>query len=126
VVEEIAAAAAGIALIQPSCLSYALSLPNKLFEYLAAGLPILAADVPVIREFVERNGVGLVVPPTDPEAIAAAMLEIVEPERNRRLRAAVTKASGGLSWEHEAEHLKRAYREATGTFTTVASPARGR
>src|SRR4029077_20111854 len=52
VLEEIAPAAAGAALIQPSCLSYALSLPNKLFEYLAAGLPILAADVPVIREVV--------------------------------------------------------------------------
>ena len=126
VVEEIAAAAAGAALIQPSCLSYALSLPNKLFEYLAAGLPILAADVPVIREFVERNGVGLVVPPDDPEAIAAAMLEIAEPERNRRLRAAVKKASGEFSWEQEAEHLKRAYREATATSTTVASPACGR
>jgi glycosyltransferase involved in cell wall biosynthesis len=111
-VEEIATAAAGTALIQPSCLSYALSLPNKLFEYLAAGLPILAADVPVIRDFVEGNGVGLVVPANDHEAIARAMLEIVEPDRNRRLRAAVQEASARFSWESEAEHLKRAYRDA--------------
>jgi glycosyltransferase involved in cell wall biosynthesis len=122
VVDEIAAAAAGVALIQPSCLSYALSLPNKLFEYLAAGLPILAADVPVIRDFVERNGVGLIVPPDDSEAIAAAMLEIAEPQRNRRLRAAVVRASARLSWEREAEGLKRAYRDAAAS----ARPRAGR
>jgi glycosyltransferase involved in cell wall biosynthesis len=112
VVEEIAPAAAGAALIQPSCLSYELSLPNKLFEYLAAGLPILASEVPVIREFVERNGVGLVVAPDDPAAIAAAMTAIVEPKRNAELRVAVREASARLSWEREAEGLAKTYREA--------------
>jgi glycosyltransferase involved in cell wall biosynthesis len=113
VVAEIAGAAAGLALIQPACLSYALSLPNKLFEYLAAGLPILAADVPTIAAFVERHDVGLIVPPDEPEEIARAMLEIVEPERNRHLRVAVAETAARLSWEREAEGLKRAYREAT-------------
>ncbi len=112
VVAEIAGAWAGLALIQPSCLSYALSLPNKLFEYVAAGLPILAADVPTIREFVERNGVGLVVPPADRGAIARAMLEIVEPAQNRDLRRAVLATSARLTWEGEAEQLKQVYREA--------------
>jgi glycosyltransferase involved in cell wall biosynthesis len=111
-VDEIAPAAAGAALIQPACLSYALSLPNKLFEYLAAGLPILASDVPTIREFVERHQVGLVVPHGDPAAIAAAMTEIVEPGRNGELRAAVREAAARFSWEREAEGLKQAYREA--------------
>jgi glycosyltransferase involved in cell wall biosynthesis len=113
VIGEISGAAAGVALIQPSCLSYALSLPNKLFEYIAAGLPILAADVPTIRSFVEGHDAGLIVPPDDPEAIAEAMLEIVEPARNRRLRAAVADAAARLSWAEEAEHLKRTYREVT-------------
>lgn len=114
VVGAIAPAAAGLALIQPACRSYELSLPNKLFEYLAAGLPVLAADVPTIRSFVEQNGVGLIVAPDDPEAIARAMEEIVEPERNHRLRAAVAEASARLSWVEESECLKQAYREAVG------------
>lgn len=114
VVEEIAPAAAGLALIQPACLSYALSLPNKLFEYLAAGLPILASDVPTIRDFVERHGVGIVVAPDDPAAIAAAMLEISDPGRNGELGAAVREAAAQLSWEREAEGLKQAYRAAVG------------
>jgi glycosyltransferase involved in cell wall biosynthesis len=112
VVEEIAQATAGVALIQPACLSYELSLPNKVFEYLAAGLPILASDVPVIAELVERYGVGLVVAPDDPEAIAAAMTAIVEPRRNDELRAAARETSARLSWEREAEGLVRTYREA--------------
>jgi glycosyltransferase involved in cell wall biosynthesis len=115
VVAAIAPATAGLALIQPSCRSYALSLPNKLFEYLAAGVPILASDVPTIRSFVERHGIGLIVPPDDPEEIARAMLEIVEPERNAELRAAVREAASQLSWRREAETLKQAYREALGS-----------
>ena len=118
-VTEIAPAAAGLALIQPACLSYSLSLPNKLFEYIAAGLPILAADVPVIGEFVARNGVGLVVAAGDTAAIAAAMTAIVDPRRNAELRAAVRETAAQLSWEREAELLKRAYREAT-----AGAPAR--
>lgn len=114
VVEEIATAAAGAALIQPACRSYALSLPNKLFEYLVAGLPVLAADIPTIGAFVERHGVGLLVPPDDPAALARAMRAIVEPECNRRLRAAVASAAAGLSWEREAGLLEDAYREAVG------------
>jgi len=112
VVTELRHAAAGAALIQPACLSYALSLPNKLFEYIAAGLPVLAADVPVIAEFVQSNGVGLVVGAGDTAAIARAMTEIVEPARNRELREAVGEAASRLSWEREAERLKLAYREA--------------
>jgi glycosyltransferase involved in cell wall biosynthesis len=110
----IAPAAAGLALIQPTPRSYALSLPNKLFEYLAAGLPILASEAPTIRAFVEANGVGLTVPADDPEAIAEGMIEIVEPKRNAELRAAVREAARRHSWEREAEGLRQAYREALG------------
>jgi glycosyltransferase involved in cell wall biosynthesis len=112
VVEEIAGAAAGLALIQPCCLSYSLSLPNKLFEYIVAGLPVLASDVPTIAAFVERTGTGLVVAGGDPRAIGRAMLAIVKPRCNQRLRVAVGDATAGLSWEREAESLKRAYRAA--------------
>jgi glycosyltransferase involved in cell wall biosynthesis len=113
VIGEIRGAAAGVALIQPACLSYAFCLPNKLFEYLVAGLPTLAADVPAIHSFVVPNRIGLVVPPADTEAIAAAMLEIVDPDRNREMRAAVAEASAQHHWEGEAERLREFYRGAT-------------
>lgn len=114
VVEEIRWAAAGLTLIQPACRSYELCLPNKLFEYLAAGLPVLASDLPTIRAFVAPAGVGLIVPPTDTDAIAAAMRAVVEPERNRELRTAVTAAAAEHRWEREAERLKGLYAAAAG------------
>jgi glycosyltransferase involved in cell wall biosynthesis len=112
VVAAITPATAGLALIQPTPRSYALSLPNKLFEYVAAGLPVLASDVPTIRSFVDGNGVGLIAPPADRAEIARAMLEIAEPARNAGLRAAVRETASRLSWEREAEGLKQAYGEA--------------
>ena len=57
----LAGAAAGLCLIQPICRSYELSLPNKLFEYAAAGVPVLASDAPVIAAVVRAHGLGQVV-----------------------------------------------------------------
>ena len=114
VVEAIQTAAAGLALIQPTCRSYALCLPNKVFEYMVAGLPVLAADLPTIHAFVGPNRLGLMAPPSDIAAIAGAMREIVEPERNLELRAATAAAAAKNSWEREAERLRELYREAAG------------
>src|SRR4029077_33144 len=64
-------AMAGLCLIQPVCRSYELTLPNKLFEYAAAGVPVLASDMPVIAAVVRGNGLGEVVPHDDAAGIAA-------------------------------------------------------
>lgn len=51
----------GIALFEPISISYKLALPNKLFEYILAGLPILATNLPSIKEIIENNNIGLLV-----------------------------------------------------------------
>lgn len=107
----------GLALIQPVCLSYRLTLPNKLFEYVLAGLPVLATDLPAIGEFVREHGVGVTVPPGDPTALAAGLRAVLDPATGTRLRRAVVAAQPVLSWRHESERLADVYRGLLGGVT---------
>jgi glycosyltransferase involved in cell wall biosynthesis len=54
----------------PDCVD---SMPNKMFEYMAAGLPIIASDFPLWREIVRSEGCGLLVDPLNPRTIAEAI-----------------------------------------------------
>ena len=84
---------------------------NKLFEYMAAGVPVIASDLPRWRELVERTGCGLVVDPSDPAAIAAAIERVLgDPEEaaamGRRGRAAF---ESEFNWDSEARRLLALY-----------------
>ena len=101
----------GVSPIVPSCLNYRYSLPNKLFQYMAAGIPVVASDLPQVREVVEGARCGLVVDTTRPEAIAAAIERLAaEPgaalAMGRRGREAV---EDRYNWSAAAATLLRAY-----------------
>lgn len=57
--------------------NYLDSLPTKMFEYMAAGIPVIASNFPLWRDIVEQNGCGLCVDPSSPQAIAAAIDHLV-------------------------------------------------
>jgi len=101
----------GLALIQPSCLSYELTLPNKLFEYTAAGVPVLGSRLPMISDFISGHGVGLTAAPGDVRDIAAKLRAILVPETNARMRAATRWTAAVLAWAHEQERLAAVYEE---------------
>ena len=99
----------GLMLIQPICLSYELTLPNKLFEYAAAGLPILASDLPVMAQTVNQAGLGYVVPPSDLDRIARAMQQLSDPAVNRLIRGRVSDFARHTNWERERTVLESVY-----------------
>jgi glycosyltransferase involved in cell wall biosynthesis len=114
VVEALRGASVGLSLFQHTCLSHERTLPNKLFEYVAAGVPVLTSDVELSAEFVRRHGVGEVVPAADPAAIARGLSALLEPGRQEALRPRIERAAREHSWERERAALLEAYASAVG------------
>jgi glycosyltransferase involved in cell wall biosynthesis len=108
----ISTASVGLALIQPVCLSYRMSLPNKLFEYVAAGVPVLGSDLPAIGSLVREHEIGLVAQPDQVADVASKLSEMLEPRRNAALRQATREAAKRLNWDRESRLLVDAYVEA--------------
>ncbi|MBL8995931.1 MAG: glycosyltransferase family 4 protein [Gemmatimonadales bacterium] len=93
--------------------NYLPSQPIKLFEYMSAGIPVIASDFPLWRSIVEESRCGILVDPLDPGAIAAAIDHLVStPEEAERMgrngRAAVETR---YNWEREEVRLEAFYRE---------------
>jgi glycosyltransferase involved in cell wall biosynthesis len=99
----------GLALIEPACLSYEMTLPNKLYEYVAAGLPVLSSEVPVLAREVREQGVGEVADPAYPAAVAAALRAVLEPEANARFCEAAQRLAAEATWTEERKKLAAVY-----------------
>jgi hypothetical protein len=87
--------------------------PNKLFEYMSAGIPVVASDFPVWREIVAATGSGLCVDPGDPLAIAAAIDRLAEDEEFAAAcgRSGVLAVAGEFNWSTQARKLLELYRQ---------------
>ena len=105
-------ARAGIVIYQPAKNHFE-AQPVKMFEYMAAGLPVIASDFPLWKTIVEDTGCGICVDPQDPEAVRDACLELVNnPEKGQEMgklgRAAVIDR---YSWMSEEKKLLELYKE---------------
>lgn len=100
----------GLCLIQGTGKSFYYSLPNKLFEYLIAGLPVLASDFPDMGRLVREEGVGHTVDPSDSTAIAHEMVDLMRhPELRHQYGQAARQAAKRYNWEREANKLTDLY-----------------
>lgn len=80
-----ARAVAGLVTLHP-VVNYLDALPVKMFEYMAAGIPVIASNIPLWRGIIEGSDCGVCVDPADPAAIAAAIDHLVlHPELAMRM-----------------------------------------
>lgn len=85
--------------------------PNKMFEYMSSGIPVIASNFPLWREIIEGNQCGLCINPLDPQAIAGAIDQLVKnPDLAKRMgengRQAILKK---YNWSIEEKKLLNFY-----------------
>ncbi len=105
----------GTVLVPDLGLSYRYLLPNKLFEYIQAGLPVLASPLPELASVVLGRGLGRCADPTDAEAIARRLGELLDPAREAEDQLALEKAARELCWEREEERFLALARHGLGS-----------
>lgn len=91
-----------------------LSLPNKFFEAVAAGLPLVTGPNAEIAARVRQYDMGIVCDPDNPASIAEAVRAVLEPENQARFRANAQRARAALSWEAEEQKLLALYERILG------------
>ena len=109
-----ARARAGLVVLHPNpCFIDA--YPIKMFEYMAAGLPVVASDFPLYREILDDGRCGCLIPPADPVALARAVEWIFgHPNEAREMgERGRRRAEEAYTWQGEREKLVALYRRLT-------------
>ncbi|MGH2344418.1 MAG: glycosyltransferase, partial [Chloroflexota bacterium] len=110
-VPALAGFSVGVVPILPVGKSYELCSPNKLFEYMCAGLAVICSDLPVMREVVGEAESGLLVPPGDVAAMARTLSRFAadRPLLLRLRENALRAARDRFNAEHEQAKLRALY-----------------
>lgn len=103
--------------IQPTTLNHRLTTPNKLFEAMAAGVSVVASDLPGMATIVRETGCGVLCDPTRPAAIAAAIRSVLDApsaEQAAYRQRALAATRDRYNWESQMELLLAEYGRLTG------------
>jgi len=98
----------GISTIEDSCLSYRYSLPNKIFEYLMAKIPIIVSNLPEMKNFVQKNAVGIVVKENSPQGLQFAIKEALLLDQEE-IMTQIEKVKKTYNWEEQERILLNLY-----------------
>ena len=101
---------AGLSLDKNSNLNYNYSLPNKVFDYISAGIPVIATDLNEIAKIIKGYNCGILISEPTPEEISKAIIKLRD---NRDLLSELKRnaaiASETLSWENESKKVVELY-----------------
>jgi glycosyltransferase involved in cell wall biosynthesis len=99
----------GVTLLQDTCENHRLALPNKLFEYIAAEVPVVASALPEVQRIIDAYGIGWCVAPDSPVELAQALSRGIGARHDRELAGRLRRASGDLRWSVEQTRLLELY-----------------
>jgi len=103
---------AGMCLEKDTNLNYRFSLPNKLFEYISAGIPVITGSLPEIKKLVEEYDCGITMPEITPEEITTTVIKLKENScLLNKLRQNSVIASTKLNWETESRSVEDFYKQ---------------
>jgi glycosyltransferase involved in cell wall biosynthesis len=103
---------AGLSLDKNTNLNYRFSLPNKLFDYISAGIPVISGDLPEVTRIITENTCGVIIPEITPDEIGQAVRLL---DSNRDLLAVLKQnaksTSETLNWDTESKKVFEVYAE---------------
>lgn len=100
----------GFSVEQNTNLNYYYALPNKIFDYINAGVPFICTDLPEIKKIVNKYNVGTIVSTSNPEDFASEILNLLNNnEKINQLHNNCLFAARELNWENEKEYLKQIF-----------------
>lgn len=100
----------GISLDKPNSINYLFSLPNKFFDYIMSGTPVLVSDLPELRRIVDKYLVGMIAKNHDPAHIATCIKQMLsDSEQLSQWKTNCLDAAQELNWEKEEETIIEIY-----------------
>lgn len=100
----------GISLEEDLGLNYRFALPNKLFDYIQAGVPVLVSNLPEMKRIVEHYQIGIIADTHQRKELAEIIkTALFDQERRTIWKQNLVKASKELCWENEEEVLRQVY-----------------
>jgi glycosyltransferase involved in cell wall biosynthesis len=94
-------AVVGVSLEEDSGLNYRFALPNKIFDYIQAGIPVVVSNLPVMAELVKTYDIGEILYERNPKTLAQTLKNTVEKYKNGYYSANISHAANLLNWNVE-------------------------
>jgi glycosyltransferase involved in cell wall biosynthesis len=94
----------GLSFEKDTCLSYRYSLPNKIFDYIHAEIPVLISDLPEFKNIIEEYNIGMILNSRDPKDVANQIKKLLSIDKTM-WSSKISLAKQVLCWENEEKKL---------------------
>jgi glycosyltransferase involved in cell wall biosynthesis len=102
---------AGLSLDKDTNINYRFSLPNKLFDYISAGIPVIAGNLPEVTKIVAGNKCGIIIPEITPNEICNAINKLKEnPVLLAEFKKNAVITAELINWEKESSKVTEFYK----------------